>query len=101
MEGNIKRLVVLRPMVEELMAIAETARLAYGISYRGEIIHSETFGYCNVEGTLPVNEDTIFQAASLTKLLLAAEIGMLVEEKEFCWDTPLKEILPEMHVEDR
>lgn len=32
--------------------------------------------------------------------MVAAEIGMLVEDKEMDWNTPLKNILPEWHVED-
>ncbi len=66
----------------------------------GTLLNNENFGYRSVEEKLAVNENTIFQVASLTESMIAAAIGMLVEEKKMGWDTPLKDILPEWHVED-
>ena len=100
MEAIDKRLTSLRSTIEEMMALTGTAGLTYGVIYRGDIVHTENFGFRDVEEKLPVNEDTIFQIASLTKSMVAAGIGMLVEEKKMDWNTPLKELLPEWHVED-
>jgi CubicO group peptidase (beta-lactamase class C family) len=100
MEGIVKRLASLRPTIEEMVSLSGTAGLTYGVIYRGHIIHTENFGYRDVENKLPVNEDTIFQVASLTKSMIAATIGMLVEDKKMNWNTPIKEILPGLHVED-
>ncbi|KIM98635.1 hypothetical protein OIDMADRAFT_202404 [Oidiodendron maius Zn] len=100
MDHIIKRLALLRPTIEEMMSRTGTAGLTYGVVHHGEIIHTENFGYRDVEERLPVNEDTIFQVASLTKAMVAAAIGILVEDKKMNWDTPVKEILPEWHVQD-
>ena len=100
MEVIVKRLTSLRPTIEEMMALTGTAGLTYGVVHHRDIIHTENFGFRNVEEKLPVNEDTIFQVASLTKSMVAAEIGLLVEEKKMDWDTPHKELLPEWHVTD-
>ncbi len=100
MEGIVKRVSSLRPTIEKIMSRTGTAGLTYGVIYRGDIIHIDNFGHRDVEEKLPVNEDTIFQVASLTKSMVAAAIGMLVEDKKMNWDTLIKDILPEWNVQD-
>ena len=101
MEKVIQRLISLTPTIREMMSITGTAGLTYGIIYRGELIHTRNFGYRDIEAKLPVYKDTIFQVASLTKNMVAAIIGMLVEEGKMDWNTPIKDILPDWNIEDQ
>lgn len=100
MDGIVKKLVSLGPTIEEMMSRTGTAGLTYGVIHHGDIIHTQNFGYRDVAERLPVKEDTIFQVASLTKSMIAAAIGMLVEDKKMNWDTPIKDILPDWQVHD-
>ena len=100
MEALRARLTALRPILEEMMSLTGTAGAAYGVIYRGEVIYTTNIGYRDVDEKLPVNEDTVFQVASLSKASVAAAVGMLVEDKLMDWNTPLKYILPEWHVQD-
>jgi CubicO group peptidase (beta-lactamase class C family) len=95
MDTVVKRLAALRPTIEEIISRAGTAGLTYGVIHQGQVIYTDNFGYRNVEKKLPVNEDMVFQVDSLTKSMIAAAIGMLVEGKKMDWDTPLRELLPE------
>ena len=60
----------------------------------------EISGYSDVEQKVPVDEETIFQVASLTKNMVAALVGMLVNEDKLRWDQPIHEILPDWNVQD-
>ncbi|KAG4415579.1 hypothetical protein IFR04_011299 [Cadophora malorum] len=95
-----KRLSQQRSTIEEIVRLTGTAGLTYGVIQRGKVIHTENFGYRDVDKKEPVDEYTIFPVASLTKSMVAAAVGMLVEEKKLDWDTLVKDILPEWHVSD-
>ncbi|KAF2250939.1 beta-lactamase/transpeptidase-like protein [Trematosphaeria pertusa] len=99
MEAVVKRLAALRPAIEEMLSLTGTAGLTYGGVYRSEVIHIENFRYRDVGQKLPVNEDTIFQVASLTKNMVAATVGMLVEDGKLRWDTPIKDIPPDRSID--
>ena len=41
--------------------------LAIAFINQGEVVHHQTFGYANLEKQIPVTDQTIFEAASLSK----------------------------------
>jgi CubicO group peptidase (beta-lactamase class C family) len=45
-------------------------------------MHTKDFGYSDVEKKVPVDGETIFQGASLTKSMVAAPVGMLVNKEK-------------------
>ena len=100
MEPIVNRVTALRLVIEEMLARTGTAGLTYGIIYQGEVVHTEHFGYRDIDKKLPVNGDTIFPIASLTKNMVSAIVGMLVEEGKLSWNTPIKDILTDWNVHD-
>ena len=46
----------------------------------GEIVSKGAFGFRDPESTLPIEEDTIFQLASVTKQFTAAAVMLTVRE---------------------
>jgi len=48
----------------------------------------------------PVDPDTIFQIASLTKAFTAASLGILVDEGKLDWDDPVIDYLPDFRMYD-
>ena len=60
----------------------------------GEIVHHSTLGYANREKGKKVSEQTIFEAASLSKPLFAYFTMKYVEEGKLDLDTPLYTYLP-------
>jgi CubicO group peptidase (beta-lactamase class C family) len=98
--GIVHRVSALRPAIEEILSSTGTAGLNYGIIHGGEVVHVENFGLRDFGHKLPMNEDTIVQVCSLTKQMIAAAIGMLVEQGKLSWDTPIKDILPQWKLQD-
>ena len=54
----------------------------------------------DVGANLPPTEETICPGCSLTKALVAATAGTLVEEGKLKWDTHVKDSLPECNISD-
>ncbi|MEZ4732971.1 MAG: serine hydrolase domain-containing protein [Caldilineaceae bacterium] len=65
------------------------------ISRRGET-HVDAIGHVAVEGSVPMQRDTIFRIASMTKPVTAVAALILVEECRLRLDDPVDEWLPEL-----
>ncbi|KAL9026675.1 MAG: hypothetical protein Q9196_004698 [Gyalolechia fulgens] len=91
------RLEAVLPEAKTLMNIGGTPGAAIAIIDNGELIHTEYLGFRDLQQQLPVNDATIFPCASLTKAVVAAAIGLCVEDGKFTWDAPVKDILPDFH----
>ena len=66
----------------------------------GQVVHYQNFGYANVEEKLPVTEQTIFEAASLSKPLFAYFVMKYVEAGKLDLDQPLYTYLPYPDIAD-
>ena len=82
------------------MSIAGTVGLAPGVAHSDNLIHTANFGFRDYGSKLPVNDETIFPGCSLTKAMLSATMGLLVEEGALTWDTKVKDMLPTFHIRD-
>lgn len=91
----------LRPTIHELMSIAGTAGLSLGVVHNDKLIHTANFGFRDYGSKLPVDDETIFPGCSLTKAMISATIGVLVEEGALTWDTRVKDVLPGYQIQDR
>jgi CubicO group peptidase (beta-lactamase class C family) len=80
--------------IPKLMEAADIPGLSIAVIRNGEIFWSGTFGVRSRETNEPVNEKTIFEAASLTKTITAAAVLKLVERGVMEMDTPLSEYFP-------
>lgn len=61
----------------------------------GEIVDLVTLGQRDPEAGLPVERDTIFRIASMTKPVTSLAAMMLVEEGRIALDTPIAQVAPE------
>src|SRR5437763_7606312 len=88
----------LEAMVSELLAEHETPGAAVGLVDAGErtIVTVGTRG----AGRGPVEHDTIFAAASLSKPVFAAGVMTLVDNELLDLDRPLSEYLSEPYLPD-
>lgn len=85
---------VLEKEIPRLMELAEVPGLSIAVIREGRILWSGAFGVRSTETGEPVDENTMFEAASLTKTITAACALKLVERGELDLDTPLCEYLP-------
>ncbi|KAL1793830.1 hypothetical protein ACET3X_007251 [Alternaria dauci] len=94
MENIHDKLRKCQPIVEDLLKISGSPGFAIGAYQHGKIVHEDYYGLRDVEKKLPVNRDTIFHVASLTKAITAAGVGILVDRGDLDWSTPVEDILP-------
>ncbi|WP_447756120.1 serine hydrolase domain-containing protein [Sphingopyxis fribergensis] len=71
------------------MRIAGVPGAAIAVVDRGKLAWSRSFGVKNVLTRDPVREDTLFEAASMTKPVFAYVVMRLVDEKRLDLDKPL------------
>lgn len=62
----------------------------------GDHVQVVAVGHHDVEGTVPMGEDTVFRVASITKPIIAALTMMLVEDGRLALDAEVREWLPEL-----
>jgi CubicO group peptidase (beta-lactamase class C family) len=60
----------------------------------GEVVYLKGFGVRKVGTQEKVDENTIFQLASVTKTFTSAAIGTFVDEGKVTWDDEVIDILP-------
>ena len=84
--------------------IAETMKdwkvpgLAIAVVKDGKVIHSQGYGYRNVEKQLPVTPQTLFAIGSVTKSFVATGLGMLADDGKLEWDKPVRKYLPDFQL---
>lgn len=72
------------------------------VARKGKIIYQKNFGYHTYDKKLEVRDNTIYDLASLTKILATLPLVMeLVDEDELSLDTKLSEMLPEYKNTDK
>jgi CubicO group peptidase (beta-lactamase class C family) len=74
----------------------EVAGVVSMVWRRGEIGYFEPLGWRDEAAQLPMERDTLFRIASMTKPVTSAAILMLIEEDRLALDTPISLWLPEL-----
>lgn len=64
------------------------------VSIKGKLIWSGAFGLSDVENKFPVNSETSFRIASVSKSLTAAALGILLQDKKIDLDSSVYKYLP-------
>jgi CubicO group peptidase (beta-lactamase class C family) len=87
--------------LEALPGLVETARarsgvpgLAVVVVHNDGTVFLQGYGLRRLGSALPVDGDTVFQLASLSKPITATVIAALVGDGTVSWDTPVMEELP-------
>ncbi|MEO7455277.1 MAG: serine hydrolase domain-containing protein, partial [Gemmatimonadaceae bacterium] len=82
-----------------MRAFAERTKvpgIAYGIIVDGRVVHIGTAGLRNVETNSPVDTQTVFRIASMTKSFTALSILKLRDEGRLSLDDPAERYVPEL-----
>ena len=84
----------LEQTIPRLMADGDIPGLSIALVRKGEVVWSRGFGVKNIETKEAVDDNTVFEAASLTKPVFAYAILKLVDSGKIDLDTPLTKYLP-------
>lgn len=85
--------------IPDLMAKARIPGLSVALIWDGAVVWQKAYGVKNIRTGEPVDENTVFEAASLTKPFFAYLAMMMVEKGELNLDKPLYEYLPHEAIE--
>jgi len=81
--------------VEELVTRWAIPGASLAVVKGGALVHWRGFGYADRDRCLPVEPDTLFRVASISKPITAVAVLRLVEAGKLSLETTLAEVLPE------
>src|SRR6201991_4967184 len=90
------RLTALTNAMQGYVERGEVAGVVSLVWRRGELGYFEPPGLRDEAAQLPMERDTLFRIASMTKPVTSAAILMLIEEDRLALDTPISLWLPEL-----
>lgn len=70
--------------------------IAIGVVEDGELIFSKGYGIANLDYNIPIDENTVFHACSMTKQFTAACIALLMQEGKLSLDQDVSSIFPQL-----
>jgi CubicO group peptidase (beta-lactamase class C family) len=83
-------------IMQEYVTQAHVPGAAWGIIIDGELAHAGALGFRDVASKAPVDEDTVFRIASMTKSFTAMSILKLRDEGRLSLDDPAERYVPEL-----
>ncbi len=86
-------------IVKKEMETFHISGIAVGIIKDGKLIDKRGYGLANRETCTPVDSNTVFRVASMSKQFCAAAVLMLVDEGKIKLEEPVKTYLPEVPAE--
>jgi hypothetical protein len=92
-----ERLQTLNPTIQSICKVAGAPGISLAVIHNGKPIHRASFGFRDVENKKPVTGSTQFPIGTMAKTFTAAAVGALVAEGKLTWETPIKNIIPELH----
>lgn len=99
-DSGLAALQGLDQFVTETMQDWHVPGTAVAVVQNGEVVYAKGFGLRDLAGQLPVTTETQFGIGSATKAFTTALIGMLVDQQQLAWDTPVKEYIPGFELAD-
>lgn len=81
--------------LKDFVANHEIAGAVSLVARNGSIVHWEATGWADVEKQIPMQKDSLFQIASMTKPITATALMILVDRGKVQLDDPVARYLPE------
>ena len=94
---NAEMAAELRSFVTEALSALNVPGAAVAVVQNGRVVFAEGFG---TTGERPVDADTIFLTASISKSMTTLAMAQAVDDGLFTWETPAVEVLPTFAVAD-
>jgi CubicO group peptidase (beta-lactamase class C family) len=73
-----------------------TAGCAVGVAYRGDVVLKSGYGMADLERSVPITADTVFESGSVAKQFTATALLLLAQQGKISLDDPLRKYLPEI-----
>jgi CubicO group peptidase (beta-lactamase class C family) len=89
-----QRLERITSLLQSYVNSGELAGVIGTIARQGQTVYYEKFGWMDIASQKPMQDDTIFMLASMTKPITAVAAMMLYEEGHFHLNTPISKFIP-------
>jgi CubicO group peptidase (beta-lactamase class C family) len=86
--------------IDSLLNVYKIPAAAIAIVNRDSVLYLNGLGWAEIQNKIPVNENTLFRIGSITKTFAALGILKLVEEGKVDLQSTVREILPEIELEN-
>ncbi|MCF8304370.1 MAG: serine hydrolase [Bacteroidales bacterium] len=93
-KDDVKRVKQLKAYFEQVITEWKVPGMAVAIVKDDSVILANGYGYKNIETKEPVDENTVFPIASITKSFTSAAIATLVDEGKLNWNDKVRDYLP-------
>ena len=100
LNGSEIETVSLTQFIEKQMDSLAVVGMSIAIINDAKVVYHRSFGFANIQDSVKVDNNTIFEAASLSKPFFAYYTMKLVEQGLLDLDTPLYKYLPYSDIED-
>ncbi|TMO60126.1 serine hydrolase [Pseudoalteromonas aurantia] len=87
-------------LVEKAKDELNVPGVALAVVKSGEVVHAKGYGVQSIENNTPVNTDTLFQVASISKSFVTAALALLVDENKLSWNDKVIDYLPQFQMYD-
>ena len=81
-------------IAEALITVQRLPGLSIAVGVDDEVVFARGFGWADLENRVPVAPDTRFRIGSVSKLLTAAAVAKLAEERRLDLDAPVQRYVP-------
>ncbi len=88
------RLARIGEFVDRQMAAGEVAGAVTLVARNGKILHLQAQGYADLASKKPMQKDSLFRIASMTKPVVTTAVMLLVEEGKVRLDDPVSRFIP-------
>jgi beta-lactamase class C len=82
----------------QLIADRDYPGAAFAIVSRDQIVHIATVGHTTMARNHPIDTQTTFRLASVSKTFAAGVVGLLVEDGSLDWNDPITRYVPEFKI---
>ncbi|CAG8937242.1 unnamed protein product [Penicillium salamii] len=96
----VDRLHQIKSSIEKIRSAEGVPGISVGVLHQGSFAHTDNFGFQDVSKAILTDSDTLYGVGSLTKSMVSAGIGKLVEIGKFEWNTPVQQLLPKFSHHD-
>jgi len=90
------KLATVRSELQGFIDRGELAGIVTLVSRHGEIVSANALGWSSIEGRVPMQRDTLFRIASMTKPITSVAALMLIEQGKIALDDPISRWVPEL-----
>jgi CubicO group peptidase (beta-lactamase class C family) len=90
----------LDPLLDSIRTQWKVPGMAVAVISKGSVIHQAGYGLRDVAGKLPVQTDTKFAIASISKSFTVTTLAALVKDGKVEWDRQVRDYLPDFRMFD-